>query len=159
MKILLTVLFALSISTISIAEQKPSKQIPYLKPGAPIRVTSPEFIQLEPYSEQSIIVELATPETGTLIITPKAETGIAIKDKQEELKYTLNGNQTTKIELVLSAEEAGQYNLMFHAKLDNGGQSSFRVFGVAVYVGEQQNTLSQKSYPKHIVMPAKESVH
>ncbi len=160
MKALLPLLLcSLAISGLSFAEHKHSRQIPYQKPGAPVTILSPEFIQMDPHTEESVIIELATPEAGTLTLSPKAPDNITIDLADNEISYNLAGRETTEIELNLASTEAGRYNLMFHATYDNAGQKSFRVFGVAVYVGEQQSTSQKtKAYPKHIIMPAKETI-
>lgn len=156
-RMLIAVLF-LFLFHFAFAEHKHPKQHSYLKPGAPIRMVSPDAIELDPFSTETIEIALSTPSTGELVLTPKVDSGIRLTNGGDDLSFTLSGEDSTVLTLELASQEAGQYKLMFHATLTTGNQQQFRVFGLAVYVGEQP-VVSKKTHPTHMVMPAQETIY
>lgn len=133
----------------------PSKTT-YQKPGAPIRILSPDFVHIEPGTTTRVDALFAAPKEGTMRIGIKPKDGIALTDYQTDSLFDLAA-QTVELSFSVTAQEPGQYYVMFHAEYRHGKQQSERVFGIPIYVGDAE-PLMQKAHPDYIDMPADEVI-
>lgn len=130
----------------------------YYKPGAPVYLLEPNFLQMSPNSETDVTIRLATPTSGTLHINVKPKDGLSIS---ENSRHTIQlSEQQTEFNITLAAQASGQYDLMLHAELTGGELLSTRVMGFSVQVGEPQVT-AQKEKPNapYVFMKAQETIH
>lgn len=165
-KLVIPLLLCFSLSSLAAPEGKgpdqkphthhPQASTPYQKPGAPIRILSPDFVRVEPGSETRVEALFSAPREGTMRIKVLDNESIEIKGAQGTKVFSL---ETDKVELVftLLTPTQGQYHVMFQAEYQLGKQKSERVFGIPVYVGDEQPTL-QKSHPERIELPAEERI-
>ncbi len=151
--ILIVTFIALSLAH---ADKQPGG-FAYQKPGADIRLASPEFIQLDPHATATVSVTFSTPGSGELILSAKTKEGLTLENNLQQ-RYDLSKGKPA-LELSLRAGEAGEYHIMFHATIEGRGMRSSRVFGIPVYVGERQTQAkAQKAHPKYIIMQGEETI-
>lgn len=128
---------------------------PYQKPGAPIRLATPEYIEIAPNSRAQFTISFSTPEEGRLSIEAKPKAGISIVDNQQ-WQFSL-GQTRPEITFTVDSGEAGQYHIMFFAEMTLDELSMPRTFGIPVYVGETKSA-PEKSTPAHAIMKAEETI-
>ncbi|MFL0803620.1 MAG: hypothetical protein K6L81_07865 [Agarilytica sp.] len=155
MKVLTIILFAMLACSSAIAE-KTKHTHKYQKPGAPIRLLEPNFVQINPNSTQRVSVKFETPSKGQLTITTKPDDGLNIRDNQDTA-FDLS-NEAPELALDITTGDSGQYHVMFHATISEQGFTSTRVFGFAVQVGEAVTTKTQKSSSPFVIMKAEETI-
>ncbi len=130
--LLACLLCSITLSALASADKKSHAQ-KYVKPGAPVYLVEPHFVQMAPNSEQLITIQLATPDTGVLSIDLKPANGISFAESNHQ-EFKLNG-QNTQLNLTLSTQSAGQYDLMLHTEINDDSLSTTRVLGFQVQVG------------------------
>ncbi len=157
MKILTIILFT-ALACSSAIGDKTKHTHKYQKPGAPIRLLEPDFVQIAPNSNQRVSVQFETPSKGQLNVITKPEDGLSIT-KNQESTFDLS-TDTPELELDIVTGDAGLYHVMFHATVSEQGFSSTRVFGFAVQVGEAVSSPSQtqKSGSPFVIMKAEETI-
>ena len=130
--------------------------LPYQKPGAAIGLSAPDFIQLDPDSEQAVTISFATPSRGVLSLRSKAKAGIQLREADQVWRFDLSQGQP-ELTLTISTGAQGQYHIMFHADITENGTTMPRVFGVPVYVGDAE-PVDQKARSNSVVMKAQETI-
>lgn len=137
-------------------EQGPGK---YQKPGANIRLGSPEALSMAANSSEQFEVNFSTANSGTLTITAKPKEGLSLESAGTPYTFDLS-QETPTLNLALSSGEDGTYHVMFHASIEDASGSSSRVFGIPVYVGKPNaNKLEKPANTSGVViMKAEETV-
>lgn len=141
---------------IAVHAGKPQSALPYQKPGAPIRLAEPDFIQMDAYRERPVAISFMTPFRGALYLTAKPNQGISLTEVPDQWQFDLSDGQP-RVEFTVVSRARGLHHIMFHARMEYQGISSSRVFGIPVYVGEEE-AVSTKSYPDRVIMHAEETV-
>lgn len=137
-------------------DQGPGK---YQKPGANIRLGSPEALSMAANSSEQFEVNFSTANAGTLTITAKPKEGLSLESAGTPYTFDLSQEAPT-LNLALSSGEDGTYHVMFHASIEDASGSSSRVFGIPVYVGKPNaNKLEKPANTSGVViMKAEETV-
>ncbi|MFL0800846.1 MAG: hypothetical protein K6L80_10385 [Agarilytica sp.] len=156
MKILAIILFAALASSAIAEKTKHAHTHKYQKPGAPIRLLEPDFVQIDPNSNRRISVQFETPSKGQLSVITKPGDGLSINENKENT-FDLS-TDTPELELDIVTGDVGQYHVMFHATVSEQGFTSTRVFGFAVQVGEPVAAKAQKSSSPFVIMKAEETI-
>lgn len=151
------VLMAGTLGGVAVANEKHDKHGQYQKPGAPIRLASPDFIYLDPHSSENFDVRFSTPQKGELTVKAKSKRGLYL-EPLGVVNVDLASEPAT-VTLSLSSTEPGRYHVMFHATMTVDGQTNSRVFGIPVYVGKTDAASQKpKQHPSHIILPAEETI-
>jgi len=157
MKFIVALIISAIASPMLFADKK-SPAYPYQKPGAAIHLASPDAVELDPFSSATVAVVFATRNTGQLKIVAKAKEGIEVTTAESEMNFDLTLGQA-RMDLTFETGDVGEYHVMFHATIDEGGSKSSRVFGLPVYVGEREIwEKPEKSHPQFIIMKGRETI-
>ncbi len=153
---ILTIILCTALACSSAIAEKAKHSYKYQKPGAPIRLLEPDFVQIDPNSNQRVSVQFETPSKGLLSVITKPDDGLGINENQENT-FDLS-TDTPTLELDITSGDAGQYHVMFHATITEQGFTSTRVFGFTVQVGDAMATKTQKSRSPFVIMKAEETI-
>lgn len=135
------------------------KTVKYQKPGANIRLGSPEALSMAANSSEQFNVSFATQNTGTLMVSAKAKEGLSLSDEGAQYTFDLS-QEAPSLDLNITSGEDGTYHVMFHATISNDSGESSRVFGIPVYVGKPDANKAQKPANTSgvVIMKAKETI-
>lgn len=152
----------LQIATLSFASAMPvlaeKTSAAYQKPGAPVRLSNPEIIELALGKSTLIPVSFYSGhKKGQMQVKVLASQGLSSPDFGKEFFFDLESDEAeTSIELL--ADRVGRYSLKFYVELD--GKS--RVLVRSVYAGGYDQWKIEKMLnwedKKVSSMPAKENI-
>ncbi|VUD63951.1 hypothetical protein TDB9533_03215 [Thalassocella blandensis] len=152
-------LFLLLLSFVHIAHAE-TKQ-PYQKPGANIRVVTPDIISLDVSKQKEVKVSFSAPSNGQLFITAKPKPGLTLASTHSEWHFDL-ASEKPEVTLNIEGNTNGKYYVMFHARIIEKSKTSSRVFGIPVEVGDVsaleaklEKTGKKKEY---VIMKAEETI-
>ncbi len=131
----------------------------YQKPGANIRLGSPEALSMAANSSEQFAVGFTTAKSGTLVISAKPKEGLSLRNAGTPYTFDLS-SETPTLNLDISSGEDGTYHVMFHATISDTSGESSRVFGIPVYVGKPNANKAEKPANTSgvVIMKAEETV-
>lgn len=138
------------------SNHKNTNERSYLKPGAPIRLLEPNYVEMEPQSQKTISVEFETPTEGTLIIETKPDDALSVNiDRTQTIDLS---QQPALFNLTITSSDIGKHYIMFMATHENNGEQMKRSLGIAIQVGEPSPPAKQKAQSPYVIMDAKETI-
>ncbi len=135
---------------------KPAPAHSYQKPGAAIRLASPQQIKADPHSESQTTVTFSTPGSGTLVISAKPSANISVSDTGQH-RFDLS-REKPELTLTITTQDEGRHHIMFHASIEENGATMSRVFGIPVQVGNAKVQAKQENHPPFVIMEAEETI-